>query len=125
MNFSEKLKMLRQNHNLTQAEVAEKSGVSLRTYKAYELGERKPRKQEFFIDISKLYNIDLTSLIDDGKDLNEGFQDLSLSKEPKVLLEEMLGLFAGGKLSLEDKKTVLDTLEEAYYIAKMKEDSDE
>ena len=37
------------------------------------------------------------------------------------MINGVIGLFAGGDLTLEDKKAVLDTIEEAYYDAKHRE----
>lgn len=125
MNFSDKLKKLRSQSNLTQNDFAKKIGVSLRTYKAYELGERKPRKHDIYLKIADIYDLDLNSLITDGEDLKNLSPIENDDKDTDTIIKEMLGLFSGGKLDLEDKKAVLDSLEEAYYIAKMKEEKNE
>ena len=125
MNFSDKLKKLRNKSQLTQNEFANKIGVSLRTYKAYELGERRPRKHDIYLKIADIYDLDLNSLITDGEDLKTLSHIENNDKDADVIIKEMLGLFSGGKLDLEDKKAVLDSLEEAYYIAKMKEEKNE
>lgn len=125
MNFAEKLKKLRDQSRLTQSEFAIEIGVSLRTYKAYELGERRPRKHDIYLKIADIYDLDLNSLITDGEDLKTLSHIENNDKDADVIIKEMLGLFSGGKLDLEDKKAVLDSLEEAYYIAKMKEEKNE
>ena len=125
MNFAEKLKKLRDQSQLTQSEFAIEIGVSLRTYKAYELGERRPRKHDIYLKIADIYDLDLNSLITDGEDLKTLSHIENNDKDADVIIKEMLGLFSGGKLDLEDKKAVLDSLEEAYYIAKMKEEKNE
>ncbi|WP_103981107.1 helix-turn-helix domain-containing protein [Helcococcus massiliensis] len=125
MNFSDKLKKLRSQSQLTQSDFANKIGVSLRTYKAYELGERRPRKHDIYLKIADIYDLDLNSLITDGEDLKTLSHIENDYKDADVIIKEMLGLFSGGKLDLEDKKAVLDSLEEAYYIAKMKEENNE
>lgn|SRR5574344_218277 len=125
MNFSDKLKKLRSQSNLTQNDFAKKIGVSLRTYKAYELGERRPRKHDIYLKIADIYDLDLNSLITDGEDLKNLSPIENDDKDTDTIIKEMLGLFSGGKLDLEDKKAVLDSLEEAYYIAKMKEEKNE
>ena len=125
MNFSDKLKKLRSQSQLTQSDFANKIGVSLRTYKAYELGERRPRKHDIYLKIADIYDLDLNSLITDGEDLKTLSHIENNDKDADVIIKEMLGLFSGGKLDLEDKKAVLDSLEEAYYIAKMKEEKNE
>lgn len=123
MNLNEKLRMLRNQKKLTQEQAAKEIGVSTRTYKAYELGERKPQSHQTFLNIAQFYNIPIEIIMDDNLSIEENLNDSD--SNPDALLKEMLGLFAGGKLSLEDKKTVLDTLEEAYYIAKLKEENHE
>lgn len=123
MKLDKKLRTLRNLENLTQEQAANKIGVSTRTYKAYELGERKPQSHQTFINIANFYKIPIEIIMDDNLELDHQNSENDITTDD--LIQEMLGLFAGGKLSLEDKKTVLDTLEEAYYIAKMKEDKNE
>ena len=64
MEFKDKLRALRKGLKLTQPEAAEKIGVSVRTYKGYELGERHPSRRETYINMSKLFNVDLNYLMD-------------------------------------------------------------
>lgn len=42
MELSERMKTLRKENNLKQEDVAEKLGISLRSYCRYEYGEREP-----------------------------------------------------------------------------------
>ena len=48
MKFGEKLKYLRTEKKLTQADLAKAVGVSLRTYASYEQEGRYPRKRELY-----------------------------------------------------------------------------
>ena len=41
-DFGKRLKQIREENNLTQKQVAEGSGIPLRTYQRYENGEREP-----------------------------------------------------------------------------------
>ena len=43
MNERTKLKEAREKTGLTQEQVAEKTEISIRSYKMYEMGERKPK----------------------------------------------------------------------------------
>lgn len=122
MKLAEKLRFLRDRESYTQSQAAEIAGVSIRTYKAYELDERKPKDHNTYVNISNHYNVNLYSLVNDDLDMYSNKENDN-EKDKEIIINEMLGLFAGGKMSLEDKKTVLDTLEEAYYIAKMKEEN--
>lgn len=128
MDFAEKLRILRTNLKLTQQDIANLSGVSLRTYKAYELGERTPRNHEVLIKLANVFEVDVDSLINDEEEfvlnIEQKHGELA-KKDAKEIIEGVLGLFAGGQMSLEDKKAVLDALEEAYYIAKIEQDKKE
>ena len=43
MSFPTKLKELRLSHNLTEQQLADQIGISLKTYKSYEAGKTVPR----------------------------------------------------------------------------------
>lgn len=122
MNFSEKLRLLRSNLRLTQREAADLAGVSLRTYKGYELGERMPKNHDTYMNLSSAFNVDLNVLLSDEEEFVLNIKEKHGSKAKKdaqEMIDGVLGLFAGGEISLEDKKAVLDALEEAYYKAKI------
>ncbi len=59
MNERTKLKERRETTGLTQEQVAEKAGISLRAYKMYESGERIPR-----VDTAKLIAKALKSTVE-------------------------------------------------------------
>lgn len=44
MEFKEKLKILRNNQNFSRKELAEKTGISIRTIESYEQGNREPKE---------------------------------------------------------------------------------
>ena len=122
MTFKEKLRLLRSTMNLTQAEAAKLANVSLRTYKGYELGERMPKSHETYLQLAEAFNVDLKYLMSDEDEFVLNIKDKhgsQASKDAKEMIDGLLGLFAGGELSLDDKKAVLDALEEAYYKAKI------
>jgi transcriptional regulator with XRE-family HTH domain len=43
MNFPAKLKELRQSRNLTEQQLADQIGISVKTYRNYESGKTKPK----------------------------------------------------------------------------------
>jgi len=66
MNFGEKLRLLRKEKKLSQKEAAEKLNISLRTYAAYELNQRRPRTQAKLKEIADFFGKTVTYLqIDD------------------------------------------------------------
>ncbi|MCI5675065.1 MAG: helix-turn-helix transcriptional regulator [Ezakiella sp.] len=124
MAFGNKIKRLREQKGWTQAELASLIDKSLRTISAYENENIRPRKRETYDKLSELFGVNVNYLLTD----EDGF--LFTSNEvlaPHDALEAnkaiagVLGLFAGGDISLEDKKTILDAITEAYYDAKAKE----
>ncbi len=121
MEFKDKLRALRKGLKMTQPEVAEKIGVSVRTYKGYELGERHPSRRETYINMSKLFNVDLNYLMDSSSQFIVNVRELHGSKslkEAEDLIKDASALFAGGTISEEDKETVLLAIQEAYFKAK-------
>ncbi|NLW53133.1 MAG: helix-turn-helix transcriptional regulator [Tissierellia bacterium] len=122
MDFSEKLRLLRSKQRLTQGEAAKLAGVSLRTYKGYELGERMPKNHDTYINLCSAFNVDLNLLLSDEEEFVLNIKEKhgsSAKRDAQEMIDGVLGLFAGGEISLEDKKAVLDALEEAYYKAKI------
>ena len=60
--YAERLQKLRKQLKLTQAEIAEKTGITYRAYSSYERGERNP-SLEFLAAIEKIYNVNLNWII--------------------------------------------------------------
>ena len=86
--FSEKVRRLREELGWTQQKLADELGCSLRTISSYERENKRPRHRRTYSKLAEIFGVDV------------------------------IGLFAGGTMSLEDKKAALDAIEEAYYMAK-------
>jgi ribosome-binding protein aMBF1 (putative translation factor) len=65
MNFCDKLKELRRNHNLSQEQMAEKLCMTQGNYSKYESGDRIPRLDTVQL-ISKRFEVSLIWLVDDS-----------------------------------------------------------
>ncbi|MDO5716829.1 MAG: helix-turn-helix transcriptional regulator [Tissierellia bacterium] len=121
MGFGNKIRRLREEKGWTQAELAEKIGVSLRTVSSYENADQRPRHRKTYHILSDLFKVDVNYLLTD-----EEYFVLSTgevygprgARDAQEIVNGMLGLFAGGEVSLEDKKAILDAIQEAYYMAK-------
>ena len=61
MTFSENLVKLRNDRGLSQKELSEKTGVTMRAYQRYEYGEREPRLS-VLIALADFYGISLDEL---------------------------------------------------------------
>jgi len=122
MNFAQQLKDLRKERNLTQEELAKKTGISLRTISRYELGETLPRTKKYYEKIAKALEVDDDYFLSQEANFlinarNEfGYKG---AKDAEELVNGMIGLMAGGELPDDDKATILDAMQEAFYMAKL------
>ncbi|NLD16635.1 MAG: helix-turn-helix transcriptional regulator [Tissierellia bacterium] len=122
MNFAQQLKDLRKEKNLTQEELAKKTGISLRTISRYELGETLPRTKKYYEKIAKALEVDDDYFLSQEANFlinarNEfGYKG---AKDAEELVNRMIGLMAGGELPDDDKATILDAMQEAFYMAKL------
>lgn len=121
MQFGEKLKKLREEKGMTQQEFADAVGISLRTVGNYEKEGRLPRYRSVYEKIAGLFGVSVTYLLSDADDfiLTAGEQyGARGAEQARDLVQSMVGLMAGGNLPDEDKKAILDALQEAYYFSK-------
>ena len=122
MNFAQKLKDLRTEKNLTQEELAKKSGISIKSISRYELGETLPRTKKYYEKISTALDVDTDYFLSQEADFfinaRKEFGHKG-AKDAEELVNGMIGLMAGGELPDEDKATILDAMQEAFYMAKL------
>jgi transcriptional regulator with XRE-family HTH domain len=121
MKFGEKLRKLRHQALMTQAEVAKCIGVSRRTYISYEQEGRYPRHREVYHRLAETFKCPLNYLLTE----DEVFVDESTKRygsigkrQAEELVAELSGLFAGGSLSEQDKDAVMIALQKAYFDCK-------
>ncbi len=120
MEFADKLRYLRKQKGLTQAEAAQGIGVSLRTYKSYELGHTIPRSHHFAQLLANFYNVTLEQLFKPSdKLLPTEAPKFSTSKNEAIsLVQSVSKMFAGGDFSERDKEYVMMAIQKAYWDAK-------
>lgn len=102
MAFKEKIKDMRIAANLTQAELGKKAGMSSRTIQNYELGVRMPRNLDIVKKLADALDTSAEELLGNSGLLIVSAQEqggASAAKDITELVEEVTGLFAGGKLS--------------------------
>lgn len=129
-SFSEKLKDARSEAGITQAELAEKIGVSVRSVQAYEQGVKSPR-QNTMIQLAKALNVSYKFLSDETcENPMDGIEKTGYIEEARQrygssgvrdineLLSENQALFAGGSLSQEDKDAFFQAVMTAYVTCK-------
>ena len=117
MDFGKKVKRLREDMGLTQTELADKLGVSLKTISRYEVNGMRPRNREMYNELANLFKVDASYLLVDENDYKVPLEDQNID----MLVNSMLGLFAGGTLKDRDKKAVVEAITEAYYKSKFED----
>ena len=116
--FSKRLKYLRKMNGMTQKELAEELGLTLRTIQNSERGASLPRSKATVARISEFFDVPVSSLFeaDDFYVLEaEKKSGKEAGSEMRVLLSDMSALFAGGKLTDEDKDMVMKTINDLYW----------
>lgn len=93
MEFSERLKTLRKQAQLTQVDVAEKLGISQPAYASWERGVKKPT-QENLVKIAQILNVSVDYLV--------GNSDYTVDKLDNI---ELLFRMNSKGLSDEEKET--------------------
>ena len=122
MNFATRLRNLRNEKNLTQEELAEASGISTKSISRYELGETLPRSKKYYEKLARALDVNEDYFVSNETDFilsakeDFGYQG---AKDAEELINGMIGLMAGGELPEEDKATILDAMQEAFYMAKI------
>ncbi len=121
MRFGEKLRKARKEHGMTQAELAEAVGLSLRTIGYYENGRTYPHDRTVYRRLADILSIDPDYLHNENDDFIAAAQEeygYRGRKDAEALLSEISGLFAGGDMADEDKDEFMRAVQEAYWTAK-------
>lgn len=121
MTFGEKLRQLRQAKGVTQTEVADAIGISKISYINYEKHGKYPRTRARYQALADYFNVDRNYLLTENENFILGAGKAygpRGAKQAMALTNELVGMFAGGELSDEDREAVLHTLQDAYWKAK-------
>ena len=123
MLFGEKAKQLRKEKGLTQTELAEAVGVTLRTVQNYEGKNLFPKNQNVVNKLCRVLETTPDYLIsDDDRFVNAAYErggtrDRSYAEK---LVTEVSAFFFGGELPEEDRDNVMQAIQEAYWRSKEK-----
>ena len=129
-SFPEKVRAARTELGLTQTQLGDAAGVSLRTILAYEKGEKRPR-QATMLKLAKALKVSVKFLSDDAcenpvEDLEkDGYIEEARerygsrgARDLEQLLADNTALFAGGELSQEQKDAFFQAVMTAYVTCK-------
>lgn len=128
--FSEKVKKMRLERNMTQGEVAKKVGITLQSVSFYENGTKRPRNKTMF-KLAEALGVSYKYLTDDTcedpyEDIDkdpymgeiQGKYDNKAMRDVGELLDESKALFAGGRLSQDEKDAFFEAVMKAYITCK-------
>ena len=121
MDLKDRLKEKRAEAGLTQAELAQKAGVTTRTIQNYEMGERVPSNLVIAQKLADALGTTVEYLLGSGGKLIVEAHEKGGAKAARdvdELVSEVQGLFAGGRLDDEAMDGVMQALMDAYWLAK-------
>ncbi len=121
MKFNERLRMLRKKAGLTQTELAEAAGSTMRSIQNYEAGKRYPQNIEIAKKLAAALGVTSGELLgEEGEIIVDAGErgGRASARELRELVENLSCLFAGGELTEDDRDAAMQALSEAYWIAK-------
>ena len=124
MTFGEKIRNLRIACKMTQEQLAAETGIAKRSIIIYESGQRPPKMEKIYEAFREFFNVPIDFLKvereDDFDKCAEYAYGTSGKKQAEDLANKIAGLFAGGKVSVEDADKVMLVLQKAYWEIKEK-----
>lgn len=123
VTFGEKIKLLRKQNNITQTQLAELTGVSLRTIINYEKYNKKPKQPEMYELLAKALNAEVSELQNTKGDyVSITKKKLTKTQQTPVefLSSEINRIFASDEFSDEDKLTLLLNVEKSFWKHNLK-----
>jgi len=118
VEFGEKVRQLRLKKRLTQMELANSLGVTSRTLINYELGKCLPKQTEILARIATLFDVSVDYLMSDAEIYVREARERggrTAQEDVRRLLEDVSGLFAGGRLDEDDRDYVMRAINELYW----------
>jgi len=128
--FGEKVRERRSVLGLSQAELAEKAGIGLRTVTGYEAGVRKSRAEQLY-KLAKTLKVSPEYLTNDEiDDPSYGLEHMEYVEETRkrtgiktamdldAMLKENLAMLAGGEISFAAKQAYFEAIMDAFVDCK-------
>ena len=121
MTFGEKVKTLRKTKDMSQTQLAQAIGVSLRTVGGWEKEGRYPKQHELYQKLADTLGCDVSYLMKEEESfITEATEQYGSrgAKQAQQILEQAAAMFAGGELSDEDKTAFMDEIQMLYLDSK-------
>ena len=121
MEFGEKIRKARTAKGLSQRELAEACGMSLRTIQNYELGTRLPKKKDTYLALAKALDINEEVLLDQDASFvlraTERYGSRG-ARQAWDMVADLAAMWSGGEMDEEDMDAIMQAMQEAYWEAK-------
>ena len=121
MEFGEKIRKARTAKGLSQRELAEACGMSLRTIQNYELGTRLPKKKDTYLALAKALDINEEVLLDQDASFvlraTEHYGSRG-ARQAWDMVADLAAMWSGGEMDEEDMDAIMQAMQEAYWEAK-------
>ena len=121
MTFGEKVKTLRKTKDMSQTQLAQAVGVSLRTVAGWENEGRYPKQHELYQKLADTLGCDVSYLMTEEESfITEATEQYGSrgARQAQQILEQAAAMFAGGELSDEDKTAFMDEIQMLYLDSK-------
>ena len=121
MKFGEKIKTLRKEQKLSQADLAKAVGLSARAVQNYEIAGSYPKNREMYKKLAEVLKVDVNYLLTDDEEFISAAQEKygrRGAKDAERLVSQITGLFAGGEITEDTKDEVMQAIQNAYWAAK-------
>ncbi len=121
MKFGEKVKKLRKEAHLSQAELAKQIGVTVRTVQSYEANSGHPKQREIYYKLADIFHCDVNYLLTEEEEFissaGEQYGPRG-AKQAANVLDQVQALFAGGELSDDDQLAFITEIQQLYLDSK-------
>ena len=120
MEFNEKIRNARMAKGWTQKDLAQATGMALRTIQNYELGARLPKKRDTYLALAKALDINEDVLLDDNASFvlraNERYGSRG-ARQAWDMVADIAAMWSGGEMDEEDIDSIMQAMQEAYWEA--------
>lgn len=121
MKFGEKLRQLRKSKGMSQTELGNQLGITLRTVRGWELEGRYPKKRELYAKMAEIFGCEVSYLLTEEENFITGASELYGSrgaKQAEQILEQTAAMFAGGELSDTEQIAFINEIQSLYLDSK-------
>ena len=121
MTFGEKVKTLRKTKDMSQTQLAQAIGVSLRTVGGWEKEGRYPKQHELYQKLADTLGCDVSYLMtEEASFITEATEQYGSrgARQAQQILDQAVAMYGGGVVSDEDKTAFMDEIQMLYLDSK-------